>query len=160
MSWTFVTFSPESKVRPHALHPHAKAARLRDLKDRHGAAPVAIRSQSEVMIDLGGMIHMNAPCITIDLGKTRQLSVWEHHAVEVAAALRRLTPVQLAGRSWFRVGSFPGIMIYLSAKDRTVVLRRLDAVADPDAGERHRAAVHEALGAANQVVLGHHPEMH
>jgi hypothetical protein len=123
--WVWVTYPSDAHIVTHALHPGAAKARIADIRARYFREPDATKHVATVHVDYGGPIRISAPRTLIALSRGRQLSVhteqleWLKDTVEEQMDNR---PLEMGGKAWMRLRSWPGLLVYMSPADVKKVL--------------------------------------
>ncbi len=152
--WTFVTFprTSGSHVQNHALTPGCVSGRLKYIKDRYDEVPETQRDVEVISLDVGGMCRVDEPSIVVplpDSGCVRltrfQISSWIY-ALEAPRAER------IDGCSYVRVQSWPGMLVFMTIRDRSYLLDALHMQRDVTCEIQHDVAMHNALVEADAAM--------
>jgi hypothetical protein len=129
--WYLLTYEPKPdqlnlvrQVVPLRL----LSARIEDLHSRYGRKPDRIEWKDSIHLDVGGSIMVGEPSVDVALGKNRTVSVFKYQAPYFVVFLREATERVLGGSTWVRLSTWPGLMTYLSIRDRNKLLRELGKV--------------------------------
>jgi len=119
MKWIFRTYKcPEGvSLAPSLCHPLYAAARGKYILARYGGEISEEKHTSSNHLDLGGMLMVDSPSVTLRLGRDRLISCWQHQIPYVLEMLRGSKGFDHAGRKYHRVSRFPGVLVFISDKD-------------------------------------------
>lgn len=154
MKWIFTSygFPPGNELKPLApslCHPLYARERERYMLERHGVSPVERTEIESNHIDLGGSLMHGEPTIDLWLGPDRSISCWAHQASWVLTELQVAGSVIFGGREYKRLSRWPGVIVYISARDCRRFVARLKRRIDMPGEEARRVAMLEALVRAN-----------
>ena len=109
-------------------------------------------------MDFGGMVCTKDPQISIPLGPDRAFGCWVHQVSDVLRALvnAKSEVVKRPGHSsvFYRIGSWPCHLLFISAADRAKLLKALWAKVSVKAEQAHGMAMLDALVTANVKSTG------
>jgi hypothetical protein len=124
--WRLLTFTDPSLV-PCKCHPYFARKRKEYMHTKFNASPNQELPCKSARIDFGGMVRTTDPQITIPLGPGREFRCYEHHAEGVVFKLEK--KLQEGPRphdcGFYKVGTFPGMLLFLSKRDIRKILRAL-----------------------------------
>ena len=152
MKWRFLAYEQDTSggIKPHFCHPLVAKHRIEHIKEKYDHLPIRDERVSEMWVDFGGMIIGTDPKFYAHLGPDRTLGCWCHQVSDVLLTLKNASSLVVDGKTYFKFGSWPGRLHFISRLDKEKAITALTVQLDLDKeGERHelmRSTLEEGQG--------------